>query len=418
MIHVETIQPGDRNLLTYTVGAGQENQAGVDDGRKVTLPSHDKAIYTFFHDGRIIQLATQWLRALVHDPRISDKTARQYAKALKPLFMFLERRSNYQGMAMDSILAVVSRKDLQDWISTMQNSLAPATVRNREVIAKGLIDWLCTDEGGNIRTLRDTPYRRTLAHPDGKLISPNPPPGVHQPIPINHVLIPIIKGFHNECERCACHFVFDTGARASELEHALKRDLPDERDFPPGLKYYPLVLHGAKGQGGLEKPRIVMLSAPVLARIRRYHKSAEYRFSPYFDDERDPDKPMFLGVNGQPLKQANFLKQFKSAVARQDLNPKDFWTHLLRHGNAFSILMSDMGKDYFDNLFLAMVNLGHQRVETTQIYTRVPPAFLQALSGQRKAIDRWEEARQIDEATFLSPGKHKERRGHRDMDDE
>lgn len=414
MIDLEVIKQEDRHVFSYAVGGTRENPTA--GGNSISLPRHDKPIYTLFHDGRLVRHATRWLRTLANDPRTSPETVYQYARALKALFEYMEAQTQFGGLAMDNIIQCMRRKDLQDWVMNMKAHLAPTTVRNREAIAKSFIDWLCTDEGGNVRTMKDTPYPVTHAHPDGRLISPAPARSKHRPIPINEVLIPILKGFHNESERCAGQFIYDTGARISELRRARKGDLPDESRFPPGLKYYPMLLRGAKGAGGQEKHRFVMLSAPVLARIRRYHKSAEYRFSPYFDD-RDPNKPLFLGVNGQPISQRNFLKQLKSAIARSGQDPKDFWTHLLRHGNAFSILMSDMGKDYFDNLFLAMMNLGHERIETTQVYTRIPPAFLQALSGQRKAIDRREEAKTILDATFLAPGQHKEHRGHRNDDD-
>ena len=202
------------------------------------------------------------------------------------------------------------------------------------------------------------------------------------------------------------------GCVLSEAERLLKRELPDPRNFPDGLKYYPLYVRGSKGRGGQIKERVAIISAPVLARIRRYHNNPEYRFSPYFGNTA-PEKPAFLSVSGYRLSRRNFGKQMGYAAARVNLDPKFFSPHKLRHGAAFSILASELGKDYFDRLFLVQQVFGHNQITTTEIYTAIPPAILAKLNRDSVIKDKYQEAKNIKDATYLPPERHTERRGHR-----
>jgi site-specific recombinase XerD len=189
--------------------------------------------------------------------------------------------------------------------------------------------------------------------------------------------------------------------------------VPDPKNFPDGLKYYPLYVRGSKGRGGQIKERVAIISAPVLARIRRYHNSPEYRFSPYFDNSK-PEKPAFLSVNGYRLSRRNFGKQMEYAAIRVGLDPRFFSPHKLRHGAAFSILSSELGKDYFDRLFLVQQVFGHKQIKTTEIYTAVPPAILAKLNRDSVIKDKYEEAKKIKDATYLPLERHTEQRGHRE----
>ena len=91
----------------------------------------------------------------------------------------------------------------------------------------------------------------------------------------------------------------------------------------------------------------------------------------------------------------------------------EFRTHWLRHGTAFSVLRSDIGKSYEDRMLTVQQMLGHARLETTEIYTQISPALLTKLTRAGKELDRLKEAEHIREKTFLAPLKHKEKRGHR-----
>lgn len=371
-----------------------------------SIADSDKKIYIYFCDGIIVELPTRWLRSISRQPKYSGETVRQYAANIKDFLKWLLTARRHPKFSLDTVLKAAARKDVENWIKDRKAAhLAASTLRNREVAVKMLFDWLTTEDGGKVRTIENTPYKT------GALISP--PPSGRKPrfITVEDV-IKLLGGHHNESERCLLHTMFDTGMRISEAIRLRKSDIPNPRNFPDGLKYYPLYVRGSKGRGGQTKERITIITSPVVARIRRYHNSPEYRFSPFFDHSSS-DKPAFLSVNGYYLSSRNVGKQMKNAAARVGLDPKLFSPHKLRHGAAFSLLISELGKDYFDKLFLVQQLFGHNQITTTSGYTAVPPAVLIKLNSDRIIVDKYQEAKRIKDATYLPHEKHTERRGHR-----
>ena len=384
--------------------------------RSVDLTSHQvesnstngnaRRIHTFFHDGIIVELPTRWVRSISFEPRYSPLTINQYAHNAKDFLLWLCESERYRGLSLDEVLVAINRRDLQEWILDRKAiHLKNSTLRNREIAVKLFLEWLTTQEAGRVRTVENTPYRT------GNLISPAPHRRKPQYIS-EEMMVRLLSGYHNESERCLAHTLFDTGLRISELERLCKRDLPDPSLFPNGLKYYPLCVQGSKGGGGHFKERQALISSPVLARIRRYHNTAEYRFSPFWQHE-DPNKPVFLSVNGLAVCPRNVRAQMNLAAARRDLLASLFSPHRLRHGTAFSILKSELGRDYFDKLFLVQQLFGHKSITTSEIYTVVPAAVLAKLNSDRVVTEKYEEAKRIFDATYLPPAKHKEARGHR-----
>jgi site-specific recombinase XerD len=109
----------------------------------------------------------------------------------------------------------------------------------------------------------------------------------------------------------------------------------------------------------------------------------------------------------------NASKQFKTAVRRVGL-PEAMKTHWMRHGTAFSVLRSDIGKTYQDRILMLQQMLGHASLKTTEIYTQISPALLEKLTKTGQEINRLYEAEFIRDKTYLGPLKHKENRGHRE----
>jgi integrase/recombinase XerD len=365
-----------------------------------------KTIFTYFNDGIIVELPTQWLRSLSCKPRYSHQTVNQYGRSVSDFLKWLLEVEHYSTHSLDTVLKITTRRDIEYWVKDRKAAgIKASTLRNREVAVKTLFDWLTTDEAGRVRVLETTPYKT------GKLISPAPE-GCKPCLVTSEDVIRLLNGFHNESERCLAHTLYDTGMRISEAERLLKRDIPDQRSFPDGLKYYPLYVQGSKGRGGQIKERVAIISAPVLSRIKRYHNSPEYRFSPYFSNTNS-EKHAFLSVSGYRLSRRNVGKQMGYAATRVGLDPTSFSPHKLRHGAAFSILASELGKDYFDRLFLVQQVFGHSQITTTEIYTAIPPAILAKLNRGGVIKDKYQEAKRIKDATYLPLAKHTERRGHR-----
>jgi site-specific recombinase XerD len=393
-------------MRRHVIGVVDLAQCGSNPNSQSQSHNNARTIYTFFRNGFIVELPTRWVRSISFEPRYSPQTVSQYSHNVKDFLVWLCDSDRYQGLSLDDLLVAVNRRDLQEWILDRKAAqLESSTLRNREIPVKLFIEWLTTQEAGRVRTTENTPYKT------GKLISPTPHRRKPQYISAE-LMIRLIAGYHNESERCLAHALFDTGLRISEVQRLRKQDLPDPSLFPNGLKYYPLRVQGSKGHGGRIKERIALISSPVLARIGRYHNTSEYRFSPFWQNG-DPDKPAFLSVNGRSICPRNVRSQMDLAAVRMNLQPSLFSPHRLRHGAAFSILTSELGRDYFDKLFLVQQLFGHKSITTTEIYTVVPPAVLAKLCSDRVVIEKYDEAKRVYAATYLSPSNHTEVRGHR-----
>lgn len=362
--------------------------------------------------GRLVKSMTAWLHYLRKKIglSLSPNTPLQYGRTLSYLARWIESDPSYPNLDIDGNLALLSRTDLVEWFDYMVStgSVGEKSLHAREACIKQFLTWLCTLEGGNIRKAADSPYG-----PEDILsyITATPSPLSPKFLP-DDTIITLLNGLHNECERCMFHAQFDMGLRIAELISFSQKDLPKLDQYDASHAFIPVCIDGVKGRAGRSKPRMTLISRAVLQRIKRYHSSLEYRTA---TDWRlnDHDKPVFLSVNGRVWSVRNASKQFKNAVRRQNLAER-FCTHWMRHGTAFSVLRSDMGKTYEDRMLTVQQMLGHSRLSTSEIYTQISPAMLDSLTSEGRRVDRLEEAEKIRSATFLGPNQHTERRGHHD----
>src|SRR5258705_9679568 len=89
----------------------------------------DRVIFTFFHEGSLVTLPTRWLRFISQEPRYSPQTIKQYGKSCKDLLEWLLDTTHYTGR-LDTTLKVVTRGDIQDWITHRKaKGLSPSTIR-------------------------------------------------------------------------------------------------------------------------------------------------------------------------------------------------------------------------------------------------------------------------------------------------
>jgi site-specific recombinase XerD len=202
------------------------------------------------------------------------------------------------------------------------------------------------------------------------------------------------------------------GLRISEMIALRASDIPSDELYNSSFEFIPLCVNGVKGRGGQFKERITLISRAVLKRIKRYHSSREYKLAPDWGI-CDPNKPAFLTANQRKWSHRNASKQLSASVRRCEL-PVALSSHWLRHGTAYSVLRSDIGKDYQDRMLMLQQMLGHADLRTTEIYTQISPALLTALTKKGEGINRLGEAEFIREQSYLGPLQHKERRGHHD----
>lgn len=362
-------------------------------------------------NGRLVKSMSTWLYHLRKKVglSLSPNTPSQYGRTLSYLARWIEHDPSYPSLDVDGNLKLLTRSDLVEWFDHMSTTggVGEKTLHTREACVNQFIGWLSTQEGGKIRSEEDSPWGR-----DGMLgyITSTPSPLSPKFLP-DDTIITLLNGMHNECERCMFHTQFDTGLRIAELVGLRMKDLPRLDEYDSSYSFIPIYIDGNKGRAGRSKPRVSLISRAVLQRIKRYHSSLDYRTATAWA-VNDLDKPVFLSVNGNAWGLRNASKQFKNAVRRQGLAER-FCTHWMRHGTAFSVLRSDMGKTYEDRMLTVKQMLGHSHLSTSEIYTQISPAMLESLTEEGRRVDRLEESEKIRSATFLGSNQHTEKRGHR-----
>lgn len=362
-------------------------------------------------NGVIVRSVHNWLNQLTTQAGISISlnTIEQYGRTLSYLCRWIESNRPYPDLSIDDNISLLSRHDIVNWIQTMKVTGAEShnTLHSREACVKQFLDWLTTIDGGRVREKEDSPWGR-----NGDLNYVVKGPNARSPKFITaDMVILILKEMHNECERCMFHTQYDTGLRISELINLRVSQLPQEHQYDPSHEFIPLYVNGIKGRGGQSKERITLISRAVLKRIRRYHNTLEYKMATDWNIN-DPDKPVFLTSNQRAWSARNAAKQFKNSVRRSNV-PDAFRSHWMRHGTAFSILRSDIGKTYEDRMLTIQKMLGHSNLKITEIYTQVSPALLTKLTKSGNELDRLGEAEHIRTETYLGQLQHKEKRGHR-----
>lgn len=342
---------------------------------------------------RIGVLPTDFINTLSRSPRrFSEGTLTTYSATLKDFLNALERDDLLpKGFAIDDRIRSLDLSAVDNYLKALQCAgKSPSSVRLADVVIKRFTDWLVTEEAGRV-------YEEPL-YLDGKYRTPPPPRRMPKYLTVPQV-IQLISGLNYEYQRLTAHVLFDTGARVSEIPRILTIDIPKLEHYPQTQNYFPLLIRGSKGQGEQIKERYSMVSRPVLIRISRYHKSN--RFLRYADIT-DKAQPAFLNFEGKLLKK-KAIQQFVSRARIKTGMPKGH-PHMFRHSTAYSILRSEHGKSYLDNLVVLQRVLGHSDISTTEIYTHIPAPVLQRVrefEGRQEMLFRFEEAQKILDGTYL-----------------
>lgn len=350
--------------------------------------------------GRIVSLATRWLADVEYTNACGSRET--FARYVIYLLRWMRRSGSLVRLSVDEALRTLTRNHIKAWIDESSDSkkLKASTIHQRESVIATFIEWM---EENKIRDEADTPYR------SGKLITKDSHHGLPKAISEDH-FIKLLKGYHNESERCMLHGMYDTGMRISEVCRLRNRDLPDEHHFDGNKGLLPIRIQGSKGRGGHLVERNSIISRPVLARIRKYHNS-DPAYLRRYPRRHDPDNLVFLSATGRELSRPNVHKQLKRAAARAGLDPESVRTHTPRHSFSFEVLMAhDLTPETGTRYVMLTTLLGHRDPNSTKAYSRVHPEVLEAT--RTELFSKYEAACRIAEATTLAPLKHTEKRGH------
>ena len=268
-----------------------------------------------------------------------------------------------RGLANNTVLAY--RRDLEDYLSFLdgiepqttdvdryagvlaERGLAPATIARKLAAVRGLHRFLVTEGRSEADPTRLLPAMRR-ADPFPKALA------VHQAIAL--VEAPDLSTVAGRRDRALLEFLYGTGARVSE---AVDLALP-ELD----LEERTVILTG-KGS----RQRQVPLGGAAVTAITNWLPDRSHLAGRVRADPVDRDA-VFLNLRGRRLSRQSAFRMVRFHANRAGIDPASVSPHTLRHSAATH--MVEAGAD----LRSVQVLLGHAKISTTQVYTRVSPQHL------------------------------------------
>ena len=169
-------------------------------------------------------------------------------------------------------------------------------------------------------------------------------------------VVKILQTIKNLKHKCIIYLIYSAGLRLGEVIYLKKSDIDSNR--------MQIFIRSAKGN----KDRYVILSETVLKLLRKYYL------------EFKPNEWLFEGQYGGQYSKRSVQNIFKKALKESGIN-KWAAVHTLRHSFATHLLENGTDLRYIQSL------LGHQNLETTQIYTHITKS---AFSKIKSPLDKLE----------------------------
>jgi len=348
---------------------------------------------------RIIELLTYYSYFLNCLKLFSPNSLESYVQDVKMLANFLLVNSGFIGINYSILFKTANAASVNNFLSSrkLQGS-SDNTLRSCDRRLKYFFDWLYSFRSGENLNISQNPYH------DGKLKTPHPNRKSKKFLTYIHVA-EFLKEFESEHDRAYGHFMYDTGARVSEVVRVMISDLPNPNNFPEDFLFYPIIIKGSKGRGGIYKERDCLISKVALLRTWRYFNNW---IKPNIDSKRFKGKniPVFFNSEGNPVKHKTVTDLYlkKSIRLIEDGKMTDnIHPHRLRHGAGYSIMMSNLGKDMIEKLLIVKRQFGHNQIKSTEPYASIPIEIIhriREINMDTTVLDRYEEAQYIYDRTL------------------
>jgi integrase/recombinase XerD len=277
---------------------------------------------------------TEYLAALTAERGLSPHTVAAYRRDLSQYLDFLA------GIEP-------TPRDLDRFVSHLSGlSLAPATIARKVAAVRGFHRFLVTE---GLSTEDPTRLLGSAERPD-----PFPKAlAVDEAIAL--VVAPVTTTAAGRRDRALLEFLYGTGARVSE---AVDLDVADL-----DLEERTAVLTG-KGN----RQRLVPLGSAAVTELERWLRDRNLLLGEKRSSVSEP--AVFVNLRGRRLTRQSVFRIVRKYAAQVGLDPASVSPHTLRHSAATH--MVEAGAD----LRSVQVLLGHAKISTTQVYTRVSPQHL------------------------------------------
>ncbi|PNI01217.1 tyrosine-type recombinase/integrase [Vibrio diazotrophicus] len=354
----------------------------------------------------------------------SDKSVVTYGKNLCYLVKYLTTYDDeYKNSRRDDCLLTVHANSIQQYYlycrkdedkeGNTKTPVSARTIENRDATYASFFgEFLCNPPSGyKCFRFEENPYENGgLARVAKKsLIVPAQFSDVA-------ALIQVAK---HEREKCLIQFMYDSGLRRAEVKDVLQRDIlslsrqernsliVDEQTFCIPSPYSILTVKGNKGRGREAKYRNTIISNETINRVQKYNSSIEYK--KHKRKWGQTPMPAFLNSNGNPYT-ANAVSKLVTKLSKRackiGLINKPISPHKIRHGYGAVVLNSDdLGDSQLDRLLLLQQCLGHDSLDTTQEYTKIPVEVWDKFADSKgKELNRHELMKKLRDKTRLRQG--------------
>jgi integrase/recombinase XerD len=366
-----------------------------------TSSQNGRPLHVLFDQNENVELVSlKFSLYLNFNLRYSPNSLLSYVREVACLVEFLSAFGFLREVkSMGEYLLHVRSYHVMQYLLGMKNrELSDFTIHSADARLRSFFKWLYSFKSGYNLNLKDNPYA------DGEYKSPKPYRNSVKFVTYIEV-VGFLKKFKHEREKVLGHFLFDTGVRVSELCRVCVSDLPNPRNFPDNVIFYPMLIRGSKGRGGNTKDRQIIVSGIVVDRLWSYFNNyvkPNFDFSKYEKGR----VPLFLNSFNRPIKHKTITDLFyrKSQEEKENsISAKSITPHMFRHGAAISIMASDLGKDFLENMVIVQKQLGHSRLSSTEVYANIPIDALRRLKGinsEKKGLSRSQEAEYIFKHTY------------------
>ena len=347
-----------------------------------------KGVAVFNEQMELLPLISDFLTDYRSDH--SDHSVKTYANNLCYLVKYLTKYDeNHISSKRDDCLLTVHATEIQNYFNYCRNdkahngkekkSVGGKTLSNRDATYRRFFsEFLCNPPAGYKLMREENPYE------NGSLVVAAKE-SLIKPALFSDAEALILVANH-EREKSLIQFMYDSGVRRAEVKdipqetilklsrEGRKSIIEDDETLRKPSQYIEIEIKGNKGRGRESKLRHTVISKETLNRVQRYHSSLEYK-----KNKRKWGKtpvPAFLNINGDPYTAravSKLMSNLSQRALKMGLIKTPISPHKIRHGFAAMVLNSDdLGDTQLDRLLLLQQCLGHESLDTTQKYTKIP----------------------------------------------
>lgn len=314
------------------------------------------------------QLAAQWLESL-EAQNYSARSLEGYRERLLSLVAWCEDRALLHAPQISLAVLESYQRHLRNYLRANGQPLTPGGQMGRLSVIRLLFRWLLERHAILYDPAALLRLPRTEKHLPAQVFSEGETRQVLQSLDTQKPL-----GLRN---RAILELFWSTGIRRDELAKLT----PGDVDFTRGALYV------RRGKGN--KDRGVPLGDSAREWLMRYIREVRPRLT-----QRRDSGHLFLSVRGSGLGRSTLTQLAGVAIRETAHINKPGACHIFRHSMATQMLENGADTRHIQAI------LGHEKLETTQVYTRVAIRPLQEVHARTHPAEKWRrESAEPGEAT-------------------